>query len=71
METTNTAATITTADILELNVIGDAIFAEWFPNHRPGEPAPPMPPARIEHEARQLAFRHRMIAACRRGQRAA
>jgi hypothetical protein len=71
MGTTNTAATIMTADILELNAIGDAIFAEWFPNYRPGDPVPPMPPAHIMQEARELAFRHRMIAARRRGQRAA
>ena len=58
MGTTNIAETVTTADILELNTIGDAIFAEWFPNHRPGDPVPPMPPARIEHEARALALRH-------------
>lgn len=71
MGTTNTAATITTADILELNAIGDAIFAEWFPNHRSGNPVPSMPPARIEYEARELAFRHRSIAARRRGLQAA
>lgn len=71
MGNTDNAATITTADVLELDAIGDAIFAEWFPNHRPGDPAPAMPPLHIMQEARELALRHRMVAARRRGQRAA
>lgn len=62
---------VTTADMLELNTIGDAIFAEWFPNHRPGDPVPAMPLLHVMHEARELALRHRMIAARRRGKRAA
>ncbi len=59
------AATITAADMLDLNAIGDAIFADWFPNHRPGDAVPAMPPLHIMQEARELAFRHRMVAARR------
>lgn len=59
MGNTDNAARITTADVLELNAIGDAIFAEWFPNHRPGVPVPAMPPLHIVHVARELALRHR------------
>ncbi|WP_295560186.1 hypothetical protein [uncultured Sphingomonas sp.] len=65
MENTDNAARITTADVLELNAIGNAIFADWFPNHRPGDPVPAMPPLHIMREARELALRHRMVAARR------
>jgi hypothetical protein len=71
MQNANDDATITTADALELNAIGDAIFAEWFPNHRPGDPVAPLPPSRVMKEASELAFRHRMVAARRRGSIAA
>jgi hypothetical protein len=59
MGTINTAATITTADIRELNAIGDAIFAEWFPNHRPGDPIPSMPPQHLAFAANAVGLRHR------------
>lgn len=58
------AARITTADVLELNAIGDAIFSDWYPNHRLGEPVPTMPPLHIMLEAHELALRHRR--SCRR-----
>ncbi|RUN75253.1 hypothetical protein EJC47_17070 [Sphingomonas sp. TF3] len=69
MGDTESAVRITTADMLALNAIGDAIFAEWFPNYRPGDPVPAMPPLHIMHEARELALRHRTVATRRRGQR--
>ncbi len=56
-------ATISTADILELNAIGDAIFAEWYPDYRDGDPIPDMPPPHIMEEAAELAEKHRRIAA--------
>jgi hypothetical protein len=62
MGNTENAATITAADVLALNAIGDAIFAEWFPNHRPGDPVPAMPPEGVMQEAREIACRHGMIA---------
>lgn len=71
MGNTDNAARITTADVLELNAIGDAIFAEWYPNHRPGDPVPATPPLPIIHEARELALRHRMVAGRRRRSRTA
>lgn len=71
MRLTINAATFTTADALELNAIGDAIFAEWFPNHRPGDPISAHLPLHIQRETDELTARHRMVAALRRGQRAA
>lgn len=71
MRKTEGAARITTADVLELNAIGDAIFADWYPNHRPGDRVSAMPPLFIMQEARELALRHRMVAAHRREQRSA
>lgn len=65
MGNTESAAHITTADLRELNAIGDAIFADWYPNHRPGDRVPAMPPLFIMQEARELALRHRMVAARR------
>lgn len=65
MGTTGNAGTITAADILELNAIGDAIFAEWYPNHRPGDPVPQLPPEHVLQEAAELASRHRLAAAHR------
>jgi hypothetical protein len=58
---------ITTADLLELKAIGDAIFDDWYPDHRPGDPVPVDPPAHILREAQELAWRHRMVVARRRG----
>lgn len=58
----DTAATFGAADILELNAIGDAIFSEWYPRHRPGDPVPVLLPHHIELEARSIAIRHRKIA---------
>jgi hypothetical protein len=69
MGTNDSAATITTADALALNAIGDAIFAEWYPHHRPGDPIPTMPPAHIMEEGRELALRHRMVAVGKRKRR--
>ncbi|MHA6722849.1 hypothetical protein [Sphingomonas sp. RS2018] len=65
------ASTFSTLEALELKALGEAIFADWYPNHRPGDPVPTMPPAHIMNEARELALRHRMIAARRRGELAA
>lgn len=67
----NNAATITTAGVLALDAIGDAIFSEWYPNHRPGDPVPAMPPLHVMQEARGLALRHRIVAARRAGRREA
>ena len=59
--------TLTTADAMALNAIGSAIFAEWYPHHRPGDPVPPHPPCRVTAEARELGLRHRMTQAKQRG----
>ena len=67
MQHTNNNGTFTTADALELNTIGDAIFAEWYPHHRPGDPVPAHLPLHVQREADELALRHRMAAARRRG----
>ncbi|MGJ3626370.1 hypothetical protein AB5I41_04565 [Sphingomonas sp. MMS24-JH45] len=63
MMTTDNAATFTTADQLELCAIGDAIFAEWYPHHRPGDPMPAAIPLRLAREAQELAAKHER---CRR-----
>ena len=60
-----------TADILNLNAIGDAIFAEWFPHHRPGDPIPAHLPLHVQREADELAARHRLAETRRRVPRAA
>ncbi|MDQ0838854.1 hypothetical protein QFZ54_002638 [Sphingomonas faeni] len=59
MGTTNTAATVTTADILELNAIGDVTFADWFPSHRPGDTVPPTPPQHVALVASAIGLRQR------------
>lgn len=71
MGNTKNAATIGKVDVLALNAIGDAIFDEWYPNHRTGDLVPVMPPLRVMQEASELALRHRMVAARRREQPAA
>jgi hypothetical protein len=54
MGMTDNASGMTTADFLELNAIGEAIFAEWCPNHRTGDPVPPNPPLHGMRKAREL-----------------
>lgn len=52
-------------DARDLNRIGDAIFASWYPDHQPGDPTPTMPPAHVMREARALAARMRKPAGSR------
>lgn len=67
----DSAATFMTSEMLEFNAIGDAMFADWYPHHRSGDPMPVLPPGHIMEEARELALQHRMVAARKRGLRAA
>ena len=66
MQNTNGTGTFTTADAQELKAICEAIFAEWYPHHRPGDPIPPMPPIDLQREARELRLRHQLAEARRR-----
>ena len=67
MGTIDATATISTVDLLELRAIGEAIFAEWYPDYREGDPIPEMPPPHIMQEIAELAEKHRALAARRRG----
>ncbi len=71
MHTTHEARRAEAVAALELKTIGEAIFAEWFPNHLPGDPVPPDPPPHILREADELARKHRLIEVRRRNVRSA
>jgi len=42
----------------DAKAIGEAIFSEWYPNWRDGDPVPVDPPAAVVAEARELARQH-------------
>ncbi|GGA62475.1 hypothetical protein [Sphingomonas psychrolutea] len=51
------------ADIVELSVIGDAMFHEWYPLWRTGDPIPARLPLHVQLEAHDLGMRHKHAAA--------
>jgi hypothetical protein len=65
--TTTLNASFTAADLLGLKAMGEAIFTEWYPHWRDGDPVPALPPLNLANEARKLALQHRMVAARQRG----
>lgn len=58
MHVTVSFSPVSTQPVLDAKAIGEAIFEEWYPNWRDGEPVPVDPPAAILAEARELARQH-------------